>query len=155
MNWPKEIENEIINAYGMPGNHQVYLKLPYKMKLSWNQSIWIDGFLCHEKVKNSLNNIFLDVSKAYTKEEINNYGFNIWGGCLKVRYKRSLKELSLHSWGIAVDINPNENRFLWDSKKASFAKEYCLKWWEIWENYSWYSLGRNHDYDWMHIQATK
>lgn len=155
MNWTREIESEIIANYGLPGEHQVCLDLPYKMKLSWDESIWIDRFLCHEKVKKSLNKILVDVNKAYTVNEINTYGFNIWGGCLKVRYKSSLKELSLHSWGIAIDINPNKNKFLWDSEKALFAKDCCLKWWEIWEAYNWYSLGRNNNYDWMHIQATK
>jgi hypothetical protein len=28
-----------------------------------------------------------------------------WDGCFNVRRKRGLKSLSLHSWGIAVDIN--------------------------------------------------
>jgi len=28
-----------------------------------------------------------------------------WDGCFNVRKKRSLKSLSLHSWGIAIDIN--------------------------------------------------
>lgn len=28
-----------------------------------------------------------------------------WDGCFNVRKKRGLKSLSLHSWGIAIDIN--------------------------------------------------
>lgn len=28
-----------------------------------------------------------------------------WDGCFNVRRKRGLKSLSLHSWGIAIDIN--------------------------------------------------
>ena len=30
---------------------------------------------------------------------------NTWDGCFNVRRKRGLKSLSLHSWGIAIDVN--------------------------------------------------
>lgn len=32
-----------------------------------------------------------------------------WDGCFNVRKKRGLKSLSLHSWGIAIDINASWN----------------------------------------------
>lgn len=32
-----------------------------------------------------------------------------WDGCFNVRRKRGLKSLSLHSWGIAIDINATWN----------------------------------------------
>lgn len=33
-----------------------------------------------------------------------------WDGCFNVRKKRGLKSLSLHSWGIAIDINATWNK---------------------------------------------
>ena len=33
-----------------------------------------------------------------------------WDGCFIIRQKRGLKSMSLHSWGIACDINASENR---------------------------------------------
>ena len=32
-----------------------------------------------------------------------------WDGCFNVRKKRGLKSMSLHSWGIAIDINASWN----------------------------------------------
>jgi hypothetical protein len=32
-----------------------------------------------------------------------------WDGCFNIRKKRGLKSTSLHSWGIAVDLNAFEN----------------------------------------------
>lgn len=32
-----------------------------------------------------------------------------WDGCFNIRNKRGLASLSLHSWGIAVDVNAFEN----------------------------------------------
>lgn len=32
-----------------------------------------------------------------------------WDGCFIIRQKRGLKSMSLHSWGIAIDVNAFEN----------------------------------------------
>jgi hypothetical protein len=32
-----------------------------------------------------------------------------WDGCFNIRKKRGLASLSLHSWGIAIDVNAFEN----------------------------------------------
>ncbi len=32
-----------------------------------------------------------------------------WDGCFNIRNKRGLSSMSLHSWGIAVDVNAFEN----------------------------------------------
>lgn len=32
-----------------------------------------------------------------------------WDGCFNIRKKRGLTSMSLHSWGIAVDLNAFEN----------------------------------------------
>ena len=29
-----------------------------------------------------------------------------WDGCFNIRKKRGLSSMSLHSWGIAIDVNP-------------------------------------------------
>lgn len=32
-----------------------------------------------------------------------------WDGCFNIRTKRGLSSLSLHSWGIAIDLNSSDN----------------------------------------------
>ena len=43
-----------------------------------------------------------------------------WDGCFNVRRKRGLKSLSLHSWGIAIDINAAWNGL---GKEPTMSKE--------------------------------
>lgn len=43
-----------------------------------------------------------------------------WDGCFNIRAKRGTKSASLHSWGIAIDINAAWNRF---GKKPTMSKE--------------------------------
>jgi hypothetical protein len=33
-----------------------------------------------------------------------------WDGCFNIRKKRGLSSMSLHSWGIAVDLNQSDNQ---------------------------------------------
>ena len=35
----------------------------------------------------------------------------VWSGCFNIRNKRGARSLSLHSWGIAIDMNPLDNQF--------------------------------------------
>ena len=43
-----------------------------------------------------------------------------WDGCFNIRAKRGAKSASLHSWGVAIDINAAWNRF---GKKPTMSKE--------------------------------
>lgn len=36
---------------------------------------------------------------------------NTWAGCFNIRSKRGASSMSLHSWGIAIDMNPSDNQF--------------------------------------------
>lgn len=46
-----------------------------------------------------------------------------WDGCFNIRKKRGLSSMSLHSWGIAVDVNAFENGLGKDPKlSAGFVK---------------------------------
>jgi hypothetical protein len=44
------------------------------------------------------------ISTGHVKE------IKTWDGCFNIRQKRGLTSMSLHSWGIAVDINAFENQ---------------------------------------------
>ncbi len=43
------------------------------------------------------------ISTGYIKE------LKTWDGCFNIRKKRGLASMSLHSWGIAIDVNAFEN----------------------------------------------
>lgn len=55
--------------------------------------------------------LVLPLGKAFSN--LINRGFvneiKTWDGCFNIRKKRGLASMSLHSWGIAVDVNAFEN----------------------------------------------
>lgn len=153
-NWPCELEADIVNFYGNVNKNQVRLQLPYPHKLSWNTNEIVNSIYCHEKVHKSLSRILGKVLDYYGIEEIKRLRLDVWGGCLNVRKMRGGTKWSSHSWGIAMDYDPENNKLKWGADKAGFAKKEYDKWWQFWEEEGWTSLGRIKNYDWMHIQAT-
>ncbi len=55
---------------------------------------------CNKAIINPLIVAFTNISDRGLIKEL-----KTWDGCFNVRRKRGLKSLSLHSWGIAIDIN--------------------------------------------------
>lgn len=152
-NFPKEAFLE--EFYGEVGKNQVRLQLPYPHRLSWEKRTIVRSLFCHEKVKDSLNTVLTNVLNHYGMEEIRRLHLDIWGGCLNVRKKRGGTSWSTHSWGIALDYDPDNNALRWGRDKATFAGPEYDKWWQFWEEEGWVSLGRTKNYDWMHVQAAR
>jgi hypothetical protein len=74
---------------------------------------------------------------------------------MNVRKMRGSDAWSMHSWGIALDFDANRNALRMTSKEAAFAKPAYNQWWKLWEDEGWVSLGRERNYDWMHVQAAR
>ena len=92
----------------------------------------------------------------YGVEKLHELGIDRFGGCLNVRLKRgSAHSWSIHSWGVAVDLDPDRNQLRWSGTRASFARPEYDAFWKIVEGEGWTSLGRTRDYDWMHFQAAR
>jgi len=152
-NFPFEVDME--QFYGEVGKNQVRLQLPYPHRLSWEKRTIVRSLFCHEKVKDSLNTVLTNVLNHYGMEEIRRLHLDIWGGCLNVRKKRGGTSWSTHSWGIALDYDPDNNALRWGRDKALFARPEYDKWWQFWEEEGWVSLGRAKNFDWMHVQAAR
>jgi hypothetical protein len=150
--FPLETEESLLKHYGDVGVNQKELILPYP-HYYWENNQLIKSYLCHSKVHDSINKILTNVFDYYGSEEIHRLRLDIWGGCLYLRAIRGGTKFSTHSWGIAVDYDPINNQLDWGKDKALFASPDYENWWKFWEEEGWYSLGRQCNYDWMHIQA--
>lgn len=65
-------------------------------------------------LERALNNI---VDRGLSKE------MTTWDGCFIIRLKRGLTSLSMHSWGLAIDVNASENQLNQKPKlSAAFVK---------------------------------
>ena len=148
-------EEDVSDFYGRPGCNQVSLDLPYKMKLSWNPQVSVSRMQCHKKIVKPLKQIFADTLEHYGIEEIRRLRLDLLGGCLNVRKKRGGDSMSMHAWGIAVDIDPDNNCLGWNHERATLAGPSYYAWWEIVEKHGALSLGRVRDYDWMHFQFAR
>lgn len=152
--WPKEVpQNDLVRHFGEPGENQASLTLPYPHRLSWKPVTTVTRFSCHEKVHDSMARVLNRVLDHYGPDGIKQHKLDLWGGCLNVRKKRGGNTWSTHSWGIAVDYNPGQNKLAWGRDRASFAKPEYDVWWKLWEEEGWVSLGRSRNFDWMHVQA--
>lgn len=146
------ISTNIEEIYGKPGSNLIELKLPYKMRLAWDTDIVIDKFQCHYKVHEHLIAIFEETKSKYSTADRRDIGLDLFGGCYNFRNMRGGNRLSLHSWGIAVDIDPARNQLKWGRDKARLAKKDAKLFWEIVGRHCGVSLGQAKNYDWMHFQ---
>jgi len=153
-NWPKQNYQSMVEYYGPVGENQTSLILPYSLKLAWDESITVKKLTCNEKVASSLYTIFEKTLKCYGEDKVKKLRLDIFGGCLNVRKMRgSTTSWSIHSWGAAIDLDPDKNALKMTSKQATFAKPEYKEFWQIVESEGWTSLGRARNYDWMHFQA--
>jgi hypothetical protein len=146
---------ELIKLFGQPGENQVLCYPAYEMVLGWEPQTTIKKFYCHEKCKASLEQIFKDILEEYGIEEIKRLHLDRFDGCLNVRKIRGGSSWSMHSWGIAVDLDADRNTMKMHKATAQFAKKEYDKFFKIVYENGWYSLGKEKDFDFMHIQMVK
>lgn len=153
--WPRQNESQLTGFYGAVGVNQVRIQLPYPHRLAWDLNKTVQSFSCHAKVHDSLQRVLQKVLDHYGLDEIKRLRLDRWGGSLNVRKMRGGTQWSMHSWGIAIDYDPERNQLNWGRDRAAFARPEYDAWWRCWEEEGWVSLGRHKNYDWMHVQAAK
>lgn len=151
--WPRQ--SAVPSFYGAVGQNQTMLMLPFPMKIAWEPSKIIRQFSVHEKVHDSAKACFERIADAYDESKREALGLDLFGGCLNVRQMRGGSNYSMHSWGIAIDFDPERNQLKWGRDRARLARPDCDTFWDIWEDAGWVSLGRARNYDWMHVQAAR
>lgn len=151
--WP--IQSRVPDFYGAVGKGQVRLDLPYSMRLAWDRSIKVARITVHHKVKDSAERAFNKIADTYSHADRVALGLDIFGGSLNVRRMRGGTRYSMHSWGIAIDFDPERNQLKWKAPKPRLSHKDARPFWEIWEAEGWVSLGRERNFDWMHVQAAR
>ena len=144
-----------IKKYGFPTenpNYLTVLNLPYPMKLAWDKNVFVNKITCHKLVSDKLELIFKEILHYYGLEKIKELGIDIYGGCYDFRKMRGGNDYSRHSWGIAIDLDPERNLLKETSKTARFARKEYKPMIDIFYKYGFISLGREKNYDWMHFE---
>jgi hypothetical protein len=151
--WPKQSSMETF--FGAKGSSQVSLVLPFTMRLAWDLNSKVTKFSCHSKVRESLERIFVRTLDHYGLEEIRRLRLDLFGGCLNVRKMRGGSAWSIHSWGCAVDIDPEHNPLNAKRAQATLDNPPYDPFWSFVYDEGAISLGRERDFDWMHFQFAR
>lgn len=150
--WPSQAEVRAGRSiFGKPGDESnlVNVKPAYQLYFEGKK---VSTVRVHKLIAMHVEAAFREIAEAYTAEEIHKLGLDDYSGSFNHRATASGKSLSMHSWGIALDFAAGKNAYSQTSKTASLARPECEKFWKIWESHGAFSLGRERDYDWMHLQ---
>jgi hypothetical protein len=149
---------QAIKKYGNPnqeGTYLVSIKLPYPMRLAWDKDTFVKTMRCHKLVADNFTAVFTDLLANYGLPKIQELGIDLFGGCFNFRAMRGGTEYSRHSWGIAVDLDPERNQLKENSTTARFARPEYKPMIDIFYKHGFVSLGREKNYDWMHFEILK
>jgi len=146
---------QAIKDFGKPnekGTYLVSINLPYPMRLAWDKKTIVKTMRCHKLVAANFTNVFKEILEVYGFEKIQELGIDIYGGCFNFRKMRGGSDYSRHSWGIAIDLDPERNLLKETSKTARFARPEYKPMIDIFYKHGFLSLGREKNYDWMHFE---
>jgi hypothetical protein len=158
--WPRESDtnlDQFFGPHGLPDGRSPTLSrvdCPWTLKIAWDRRQTTRSIGCNAKVADSLGTVLARVFETYGEAEISSLGLDLYGGCYNARLKRGGSSLSTHSWAIAIDWDPAANQLKWGRDRARFARPEYEPWWQAWKGEGWTSLGRERNFDWMHVQAT-
>lgn len=154
--WPRQAEVEkFFGPAGSPAATAGKVELPFPFYIAWDLDTRVSRFSAHAKVAPALTLIFAEAAKHYGRDRFEALGLSLFGGCYNFRKMRGGSSLSMHSYGIAVDLDPERNQLRWGRDRASFARSEYLPFWAIVEAHGATSLGRAANMDWMHFQFAR
>lgn len=78
--------------------------LPFPMRLAWDPARVITRMTCHRLMTGIYASVFAGIQKNGLESKVVSFG-----GCFAFRPQRTGSKLSAHSWGIAIDLNPQTN----------------------------------------------
>jgi hypothetical protein len=147
-------DKQIIDKYGKPGpSNLVTITLPYPMRLAWDKHVTVTKIQCHKLIAPNLLKVFKELFAHYGLAEIQRLGIDLYGGCYNNRLMRgSNTKWSRHSWGIAIDLDPERNLLKETRKTARFARPEYKAMIAIFYKNGFIGLGPEQDRDWMHFE---
>lgn len=147
---------ELMAIYGKPNEtgegYLTTIQLPYPMRLAWDLDTTVKRMRCHKLVAENFRAVFNDLLIHYGYDKIVELGIDKFGGCFNFRKMRGGSDLSTHSWGIAIDLDPGRNKLKETSRTARFARPEYKQMIDIFYKHGFISLGVEKNYDWMHFQ---
>jgi len=149
---------QAVNVYGKPNQQGTYLttiKLPYPMRLAWDKKTSVTTMRCHKLVADEFTRVFNEILQVYGLKKIQELGIDLFGGCFNFRAMRGGSDYSRHSWGIAIDLDPERNQLKTPYLKSNFSKKEYSELHRIFEKNGFVNLGKEKGYDAMHWEKSE
>lgn len=102
----------------------------------------VNNITCHKDIVVPLTNVLNEILKVYGYEKIVSLGIDLYGGCFNFRKMRGGSDYSVHSWGLAIDLDPERNQLKETSKTARFARPEYKPMIDVFYKHGFVSLGR-------------
>lgn len=125
---------------------------PYPMILAWNLKP-VTTIKLHKKCADSALAALTQIGRDFTVAEREKYQLNRLGGGYNFRLMRGGANLSIHSWGAALDLAPELNPL--GAEYGSRPNMLPMKAVEAFRAQGWEWGGLWHRPDPMHVQAAK
>lgn len=163
--WPRETRAEMTAFYGDPDpNHDgvpdrawedanlVSIAPPYRMALAWAPAQAVKTIRCHRKVAPSLLRILNGIiDHCGSQAAVESARMHLYGGAYCFRVMRGGSALSIHSWGAALDLDPERNSFGRRYDETSGMMPHAVV--DLFDAEGWAWGGRWSKPDAMHLQA--
>jgi len=121
--WPKPDRASVEEFYGrhrlgldgMPSTswqleNLTLLRTPFPLRLAWEPVTTVSRVRVHRRCADSLGRILVALLRAYgTAAAVTAARVDLFGGVYQFRRISGSSSLSLHSWGAAIDIDPERN----------------------------------------------
>lgn len=100
------------------------INTPFAMRLAWDRETVIRKVRVHRSAAQALANAFHDCS-LMGANWLSLWGIDIFGCCYRFGMKEDGSGLSPHSYGIAIDLNPERHPLgqKWDGRRNMICKE--------------------------------
>lgn len=149
--WPTQDEVSLIRFYGKHGDESNLVSFEFPFPMFYDGKRVLKS-RCHKKVKDSLLRILGEIGNRWGNnrgilEEAEDYG-----GIYNYRKMRNGSRISTHAWGIAIDLDADDNGNLvpWP-----VVADMPLEIMEAFAREGWLSAGAFWGRDAMHFQATR
>ena len=142
------------SIFGKAGDESnlVNVKPPYQLYYCGKP---VKTIRVHKLIADRVQAALKEILAHYGIEKIKVLGLDQYSGSYNYRNSTNSNSMSMHAWGIALDFAAAKNTYGMKKPQASLSKPECEMWWKIWEKHGAVSLGRQCNYDWMHLQFAK
>lgn len=155
--WPRQRDVPAFFGADPRTAPMAYVTPPYTMYADYARRSGdrVSRFMCHKLVKDPITRILHATLEHYGASEVRRLNLDIFSGCRVVRIITGGVGWSMHSWGIAVDIDAANNEFrdTWASGKMDGPEYKAFV--DFWYGEGAINLGRERNYDPMHFQFAR